>query len=448
MTAGDVDTPVRVTVSSGSYRVDLVLPGAVPVAELLPALARSVGLLDPTAAHGGYRLVTAGGDVLALGPGLAAQGVQDGCFLAITARTTEPAPRVYDDVVEAVADVADQELDPFARSAARRTSLTAAMLGLGLGAAGLLLQPGSPRVAGAAGAISAALVACAIVASRIRHDREAATGMAWSATAFAAVAGLSVRGDGPVFGAPLVAAGVGAVAAGWRAFSVSNAGGSCCSRRPSSGSCWPRPGRRCGQPPSAGGGDVRRAGPGRPGGLDDSGTGARCDPDDPDDRGAVQCRARRRDRAPTDRPAPVGRRCPGGTRDRGRTDVRSRAAADGDRAARGVPRCLRQPDRGRLECDRDAAGRTASQRLAGPGRPDVGAGGLVSSGVALLVLHPGWRPVVVGLLAATGVVVVLVAGMPARSVRRQQSTALAETVAVLSLAPLLVLAVDAVPTAI
>ncbi|TWH02544.1 type VII secretion system (Wss) protein YukD, partial [Nocardioides sp. J9] len=53
---------VRVTVTSGTRRVDLVLPGAVPVAELLPELARSVGLLDPATVHGGYRVVTAGVD--------------------------------------------------------------------------------------------------------------------------------------------------------------------------------------------------------------------------------------------------------------------------------------------------------------------------------------------------------------------------------------------------
>ena len=48
---------VRVTVASGTRRVDLVLPGAVPVAELVPELARSVGLLDPSTVYGGYRLV-------------------------------------------------------------------------------------------------------------------------------------------------------------------------------------------------------------------------------------------------------------------------------------------------------------------------------------------------------------------------------------------------------
>ena len=35
---------VRVTIASGSRRVDLVLPGSIPVAELVPELARSVGL--------------------------------------------------------------------------------------------------------------------------------------------------------------------------------------------------------------------------------------------------------------------------------------------------------------------------------------------------------------------------------------------------------------------
>ncbi|MSZ76657.1 MAG: type VII secretion integral membrane protein EccD, partial [Actinobacteria bacterium] len=45
---------VRVTVASGTRRVDLVLPGSVPVAELVPELARSVGLLDALTVHGGY----------------------------------------------------------------------------------------------------------------------------------------------------------------------------------------------------------------------------------------------------------------------------------------------------------------------------------------------------------------------------------------------------------
>jgi hypothetical protein len=44
---------VRVTIASGSRRVDLVLPGSIPVAELVPELARSVGLLDASTVYGG-----------------------------------------------------------------------------------------------------------------------------------------------------------------------------------------------------------------------------------------------------------------------------------------------------------------------------------------------------------------------------------------------------------
>ncbi|MDO9497182.1 MAG: EsaB/YukD family protein, partial [Nocardioides sp.] len=76
---------VRVTVTSGTRRVDLVLPGAVPVAELVPELARSVGLLDASTVYGGYRLVTAEGRRLAADSGLTLQGVEDGVTLTVTA---------------------------------------------------------------------------------------------------------------------------------------------------------------------------------------------------------------------------------------------------------------------------------------------------------------------------------------------------------------------------
>ena len=104
---------VRVTVASRTRRVDLVLPGAVPVAELVPELARSVGLLDPATAHGGYRLVTQGGRVLAGDSGLTFQGIEDGRLLTVTAGVDDVPPRVYDDVVEAMADVIEREVEPW-----------------------------------------------------------------------------------------------------------------------------------------------------------------------------------------------------------------------------------------------------------------------------------------------------------------------------------------------
>src|SRR6476660_3706200 len=93
---------VRVTVASGTRRVDLVLPGSVPVAELVPELARSVGLLDAATVYGGYHLLTAEGRELAADAGLVIQGVEDGGLLTVAAGIDDEPLRVYDDVVEAM----------------------------------------------------------------------------------------------------------------------------------------------------------------------------------------------------------------------------------------------------------------------------------------------------------------------------------------------------------
>jgi hypothetical protein len=116
---------VRVTIASGSRRVDLVLPGSIPVAELVPELARSVGLLDASTVYGGYRLVTQEGRILVNNAGLTMQGIEDGGLLTVTAGVDDKAPRVYDDVVEAMADVVENELKPWEPAAGRRTALGA-----------------------------------------------------------------------------------------------------------------------------------------------------------------------------------------------------------------------------------------------------------------------------------------------------------------------------------
>jgi hypothetical protein len=85
---------VRVTVASGTRRMDLVLPGSVPVAELVPELARSVGLLDPQTAYAGYRVVLADGRKLAGDLGLIPQGVEDGGVLTVSAGIDDKPPRV------------------------------------------------------------------------------------------------------------------------------------------------------------------------------------------------------------------------------------------------------------------------------------------------------------------------------------------------------------------
>ena len=164
---------VRVTIASGSRRVDLVLPGSIPVAELVPELARSVGLLDASTVYGGYRLVTQEGRLLVNNAGLTMQGIEDGGLLTVTAGVDDKAPRVYDDVVEAMADVVENELKPWEPAAGRRTALGAGSILLGLGALALLLQGESLLGGVAAAVIAALLVVGGIVLARAQGEPEA-----------------------------------------------------------------------------------------------------------------------------------------------------------------------------------------------------------------------------------------------------------------------------------
>ncbi|TYL54893.1 type VII secretion integral membrane protein EccD [Nocardioides sp. BGMRC 2183] len=216
MTQGSVASGlVRVTVTSGSRRVDLVLPGAVPVAELLPELARSVGLLDAATAHGGYRVVTAEGRRLAVDTGLTLQGVEDGGLLMIAPGVDDEVPRIYDDVVEAMTDVVEQDLRPWEPSAGRRTALIAAGLLLALGAVALWVQRDSDLAAVAALVVACALVSGGVVLSRVQGEPEAAVTLGWLGTVYAVVGGLALApADAPFFAEPIAYAGGAALLAG------------------------------------------------------------------------------------------------------------------------------------------------------------------------------------------------------------------------------------------
>ena len=95
----DVDA-VRVTVAAGLRRADLVLPGGVPVAELLPELAG--GLLGERV--GRASLAHPAGPPLSPEAGLRSQGVTDGTLLWLTLDQPAP-PATYDDAEEAIADL-------------------------------------------------------------------------------------------------------------------------------------------------------------------------------------------------------------------------------------------------------------------------------------------------------------------------------------------------------
>ena len=189
---------VRVTVTSGTRRVDLVLPGAVPVAELVPELARSVGLLDAVTVYAGYRLVTQEGRELVSDAGLTIQGVEDGGVITVAAGVDDEPPLVYDDVVEAMADIVERDLKPWDAAAGRRTALWAAVLLLLVGAGSLLLQHGSDVAAAAAVVVAVVLVLGAVVLSRTQGETDAAVTVAVMGCTYAAVAGLMIAWEDPV----------------------------------------------------------------------------------------------------------------------------------------------------------------------------------------------------------------------------------------------------------
>jgi len=184
----------------------------VPVAELVPELARSVGLLDAATVYGGYRLVLPDGRRLALDSGLISQGIEDGGVLTLSAGVDEPSPRVYDDVVEAMTDVVERELRPWQPEQGRATALVASMLFLLLGAVALLVQHESRLAGVAAGVVALVLIGGAVVLSRAEREAEASVAVAWLACIYAAVSGLVLawRAGGAgveVLGLPLAAAG-------------------------------------------------------------------------------------------------------------------------------------------------------------------------------------------------------------------------------------------------
>ncbi|GEL96321.1 type VII secretion integral membrane protein EccD [Cellulomonas composti] len=213
--AGPVGTILRVTVAAGTRRIDLGVPGTVAVVDVVPGLARALGLLDTATVYGGYHLVTVDGVVLDPARSLTAEGVLDGSVLTLETGASRAEPRVYDDVVEAVADAVENRYRPWTP---RDSALGAAWgaVALVVAAALLLLAAGPtdpfPPVLAAVGALLV-LVSGAVVA---RVGREPAAGhvLVLAAGVPAAVAGLTAGTAAPGWGWPAAAAGGALVLAG------------------------------------------------------------------------------------------------------------------------------------------------------------------------------------------------------------------------------------------
>ncbi len=205
---------VRLSVSAGERTTDLVLPSRLPLAEILPEVASLVGSLDAYEAYGGYALVGTDGHALDPDMSFLAQGVHDGAVLTLVTGAEAEEKKVYDDVVEAVADSVENLGPGWTAQDSRMTTLAISGLLLSLGALALFLQRDSGGVVTtAAGAAAVLLVLAGAVFARVRGDEPAAAVVLVAACLYAVAAGLSAV-DGDVFRGRLVAAGLGLAAVG------------------------------------------------------------------------------------------------------------------------------------------------------------------------------------------------------------------------------------------
>lgn len=218
---------IAVRVICGKRSARLRLPDDRPLADLLPDVARRLGVLDPTLVYAGYRLELADADGDGGGannaPGvelddsstLAAQRIHPGARLRLVVGALDDQDMVYDDVVEAVGQAVERAHQPWTR---RDTTLTALIISCGVlvaSAACLAWVPASALSAAAAAAAAAAAMAAllgvaALLAAR-RLDAQALA-IAMTACLFAAVCGWQSRALLPTGTAPAGTAFAGAVA--------------------------------------------------------------------------------------------------------------------------------------------------------------------------------------------------------------------------------------------
>jgi type VII secretion integral membrane protein EccD len=202
---------VRISVTGNDRRLDIGVPGNAPLTELLPGFARNLGVLDPTLVHGGYALHRSDGTKLDAERGLAAQGVADGDLLSLVVGALLPDPRVYDDVVEAVADAVEQQHSPWTSRDGARTALATSTAFLVVGAVLLLGTASDVSFASLiAGCAAILIVAASAVLSRMGQPL-AGPVLALTAAVYGGVSGYLLVPAGEFWGWPVAGAAGGAL---------------------------------------------------------------------------------------------------------------------------------------------------------------------------------------------------------------------------------------------
>jgi type VII secretion integral membrane protein EccD len=155
----------RLTVQGPARRLDLCLPAAVPLAELLPEVLRSIGPGQGGASGDrGWVLRRTDGHCLPTDADLDQLGIRDGEVLYLVPVDQDWPELDYDDVVEVIADGSRRATRGWEGSAAGYAASAVAALALALGLAVLPGMPGRSAGLTAAGLAVLLLSAGAIVA--------------------------------------------------------------------------------------------------------------------------------------------------------------------------------------------------------------------------------------------------------------------------------------------
>jgi type VII secretion integral membrane protein EccD len=193
----------RVTVIAPNSRMDLALPSAVPLADLLPAVLRGAGdgLADEGLRHGGWAVQRLGEPPLDTAQSLAALGVRDGELLYLRPRRDQLPETAFDDVVDAIAVALADRADRWRHDLSRPVARVGGVALLALGLAVLTLsgpQWTIPAVVSAVLAVGLLVAAGAL--SRGLGDGVTGAVLGISAVPYGFAAGLLAFGQAQPFG--------------------------------------------------------------------------------------------------------------------------------------------------------------------------------------------------------------------------------------------------------
>ena len=195
MIAATPSTHRRISVLTPLARLDVVVPGGLPVAELVPVVA-DLARIGEDAGGDGWQLGRVGRAALSPEQSLDSAGIRDGDLLDLRPSSLTVVGPVHDEITDVVAAVAAERVRRWSLPR-RLTALPAGAVLLG-GAVGWAWWHRA-AAAGTGAALAVVLLVAAVLAAR-RHRPLLATGLGAASIAFAAVAAAGIVATGVTVG--------------------------------------------------------------------------------------------------------------------------------------------------------------------------------------------------------------------------------------------------------